>query len=310
MMYFPYLRGRQFEVIAIRELLENDLISKKIVPVVEPVKLSSTLIKTMKKFIENDRDLIIIHNPIVGSFSKDIKEAKKAGLVQNYLELLEENSLTKGHIVNKLSSTQIEFLVNNGEDISNIATISTNRDALEYYKESFSEYICKFNLIPDDRKFGRIVKDNKVLLTDRYSKRQRNLDYKGVDEFFSDDHLYFEEEGYIGYSDFSIVGDEYSDSGFAPYSVAIHIVYFNDEKELNLIHFVSDTNDDIRDPGGKFYEALSKMVKWGEDKNISTYGYKELLRHHKEGTYPGLGVLKKLCIMHHIELVSRFLEEA
>ena len=37
-MYFPYLRGRQFELVALRELLELDLISEKIVPVIEPVK--------------------------------------------------------------------------------------------------------------------------------------------------------------------------------------------------------------------------------------------------------------------------------
>lgn len=43
-MYFPYLRGRQFELIAIRELIEKSLLSKNAMPVVEPVKLSSALI--------------------------------------------------------------------------------------------------------------------------------------------------------------------------------------------------------------------------------------------------------------------------
>ena len=37
-MYFPYLRGRQFELIALRELLENDLIGDKIIPIIEPIK--------------------------------------------------------------------------------------------------------------------------------------------------------------------------------------------------------------------------------------------------------------------------------
>ena len=45
-MYFPYLRGRQFELIALRELVEHQLIGKHIYPVIEPVKLSSTLTKT------------------------------------------------------------------------------------------------------------------------------------------------------------------------------------------------------------------------------------------------------------------------
>ena len=37
-MYFPYLRGRQFELIALRELIENDCINSSIIPIIEPVK--------------------------------------------------------------------------------------------------------------------------------------------------------------------------------------------------------------------------------------------------------------------------------
>lgn len=44
-MYFPFLRGRQFELIALRELLENDLLGNNIIPIIEPVKLSSSLLK-------------------------------------------------------------------------------------------------------------------------------------------------------------------------------------------------------------------------------------------------------------------------
>lgn len=44
-MYFPYLRGRQFELIALRELLEGKRISEKVIPIIEPVKPSSTLLK-------------------------------------------------------------------------------------------------------------------------------------------------------------------------------------------------------------------------------------------------------------------------
>lgn len=47
-MYFPFLRGRQFELIALRELLENDLLGNNIIPIIEPVKLSSSLLKTVE----------------------------------------------------------------------------------------------------------------------------------------------------------------------------------------------------------------------------------------------------------------------
>lgn len=56
-MYFPYLRGRQFELIALRELVEKDVLSSKIIPVIEPVKLSSTLLKTIEMYGNNNKKL-------------------------------------------------------------------------------------------------------------------------------------------------------------------------------------------------------------------------------------------------------------
>ena len=49
-MYFPYLRGRQFELIALRDLVDKGVLSDKIIPIIEPVKLSSTLIKTIESY--------------------------------------------------------------------------------------------------------------------------------------------------------------------------------------------------------------------------------------------------------------------
>ena len=122
---------------------------------------------------------------------------------------------------------------------------------------------------------------------DHFAKQTRNIDYSNKeDEFFSADHLYYWDDGYKGFSDYSVVGEEYSETGFAPYAVAIHIVYFDDKNILNIAHFVSDSNDDISDPARKFEAAFSK------------------------GTYPGLGVVKKYSIMHHLELMSNYLNTA
>ena len=42
-MYFPYLRGRQNELLCLRELLEARVLIDKIVPIIEPVRFNSTL---------------------------------------------------------------------------------------------------------------------------------------------------------------------------------------------------------------------------------------------------------------------------
>ena len=102
--------------------------------------------------------------------------------------------------------------------------------------------------------------------------------------------------------------EEYSETGFAPYAVAIHIVYFDERNILRIAHFVSDSNDDISDPARKFAEAVEKLVKWNKTMKLDTIGIREFEAAYKNKTYPGLGVVKKYSIMHHLELMSKYLD--
>ena len=74
-MYFPYLRGKQFELIALREL-SVFMSSKrdKLSPVIEPVKDSSTLKSTLKELADKSINFNFIINPRVGSFQNSYKE--------------------------------------------------------------------------------------------------------------------------------------------------------------------------------------------------------------------------------------------
>lgn len=310
-MYFPYLRAKQFELIALRELVEYNLIGNNIIPIIEPVKLSSTLLRTIEQYCIKERLIGVIRNPQVGNFQHELENVNNDATVQNFLELMSNQTVLNSHIVNKNSKYELKQMFEQGIDKGNIILIHSNRDFLEVYANEFSEGSrANYNLIPDESIFRRTVRDSRVLFDDKFSKKTRNTDYIGdEDEFFSDDHLYYAEDGYRGFSDYSIVGSDYSDSGFAPYAVAIHIVYFDRKNNLRIRHFVSDSNQDTKDPAGKFGEALAKLVKWNKTQNLSTYGITQFIDHYNNGTYPGLGTVKKLSIMHHIELMSNFLEE-
>ena len=77
---------------------------------------------------------------------------------------------------------------------------------------------------------------------------------------------------------------------------------------MRIHHFVSDSNEGIEDPGGKFGEALEKLVSWCKQNNMpDTLGLQGFYDCYDSGKYPGLGTVKKYSIMHHIELVSDFL---
>ena len=48
---------------------------------------------------------------------------------------------------------------------------------------------------------------------------------------------------------------------------------------------------------------------WNKEKRLSTEGMRGFEELYDSGAYPGLGVVKKLSIMHHLELIGEFLED-
>lgn len=307
-MYFPYLRGRQFELIAIRELLEKELIGSKIIPIIEPVKYTSTLAKTLAVYSEKEHKCALIMNPGVGNFvstfrTKPHDEKTAKGIIDS----INSPELIKAYLVIPGISSYFE---ERGYDLSKLMLVNAKTECIDEYSSLNLNEDPQYVLMPFAPSFIRQRCSTKVLFEDKFEKAERNRDYsKKEDEFFSDDHLYYQEEGFCGFSDYSIVGADYSETGFAPLAVAIHIVYFDEKKVLRIRHFVSDSNQDINDPAGKFGEAVGKLVEWVKAKNIYlTEGLKQFIECYETGRYPGLGSVKKYSIMHHLELMNRYLE--
>lgn len=319
-MYFPYLRGRQNELLCLRELLLSNKLSKAIIPVIEPVHFNSTFILTLKYFMEKERRIIVISNPKVGNFREEYVAALK--LVQEgtdrkvpaYKEMLENYNLI-------CSSEFIEYAyIAEGEtvdsilaanaDISKSAIINSTTHNVEMYEEHGRDLVAKYTFIPKELEFIEAVEGQKVLLADDFKKAKRNADYVDTpDERLNKNHITYGRQGFIGFSDYSIVGSEFEEGGFAPTAIALHIVYFGDKNELRVHHFVSTTNDSTKDPAKKFAEAMENMIKWEHyDKLPITQGLGLLILSYEKGKYPGLGVIKKYSIMHHLEMMGRFLE--
>lgn len=311
-MYYPIIRGRQYDLLAIRELAVNKRLSRYITPIIEPIKLNSTLISTISEITNAQNSAIVISNPKVGSF---MGELEIEHIKHKFIEITKRENIAIGHHFNKDSIEQIHDIIENYEvDLNEIVVIHKEKKLVNMYNNIFEEETPKLNLIPLDNAFRRQLNgQNLVGLDDKFNKLLRNADYlDNENEFFSEEHLFFADEGYVGFSDYSIVGAEFNEGGFAPYAVAIHIVYPNEENALEIMHFVSDSNKDISDPAGKFSEALDKLIEWYEDYSHNTYmdtlAMQIFKQHYDEGTYPGLPTLKKLTIMHHLELVGNLLE--
>lgn len=309
-MYFPILRGRQFELLALRECVSKNILSNKIIPIVEPVKVSPTYIKTVDSFITAGKPIAIIRNLQVGSWLKDLKKESNAKIRKKAGEQLQDTNVISSFYVTPSLRTNVEFAAENGISIDSLILICNNPEYVNNYEEVISDNIPLYNVVPDKGDFRRRIRHNRVMCEDHFPKQTRNIDYSDIEsEFFSSDHLYYADDGYEAFSDYSVVGEEYSETGFAPYAVAIHIVYFDKKKNLRIAHFVSDSNDDISDPARKFAEAVGKLVEWNKIMKMDTVGIREFEATYHNKTYPGLGVAKKYSIMHHLELMSKYLDE-
>ena len=313
-MYYPYLRGKQFELIALREL--SGLIAdtpQKISPIIEPVKNSSTLKSTISELKNKDINFNIILNPSVGD------------LIGSHGEIIETVSGEIGDYTNfqlaiiidsKISISDIEELIqdisfgfsgfslihfginNNVEDIiSTLEAIAPVINNIVYFNKTSRRYYRNF------------PSDTRISLDDYFNWLSKNSDYLSVpDSHFSEEHLFYKEDGYKGFSDFLTIGDNYSETGFLPYAVAIHLSYTEADNKIRIKHFVSDSNDDTSDIGGKFAEANDKLVEWCTENNIEeTIGINQFKTLHESGHFPGLGSIKKLSVMHHIELVKKLI---
>lgn len=309
-MYFPILRGRQFELLALRECISNNVLSDRIIPIIEPVKVSSTYTKTIDAFIAAKHPIAIIRNPLVGSWLKDLRKESNSSIRTRASEQLKDENVISSLYVTPNLEVQVDYITANDYALEQMMLVCNNAEYVDYYERVIGDKKPQYNVIPDKGDFRRRIRPNRVMCEDHFPKQNRNIDYCDIDtELFSKDHLYYAEDGFKGFSDYSIVGAEFSETGFAPYAVAIHIVYFDENKALRIAHFVSDSNDDISDPARKFAEAVEKLVKWNQTMKLDTIGIRAFESAYKNQTYPGLGVVKKYSIMHHLELMSRYLDE-
>lgn len=69
---------------------------------------------------------------------------------------------------------------------------------------------------------------------------------------------------------------------------------------------MSETNDDQSNISKKFDEAAKKIEPFFLDKE-HTDAVDELIDINKQEKYPGLGVIKKLSIKNHLELMDKIL---
>src|SRR6185295_17652888 len=71
-MYFPYLRGKQFDLLAITDCAGMIAKDSRVIPIIEPVRSKTdSLVRVVAYCREESAPLILIVNPQVGELAKD-----------------------------------------------------------------------------------------------------------------------------------------------------------------------------------------------------------------------------------------------
>lgn len=305
-MYFPYLRGRQFELIALREFAIERGEKNNVIPVIEPVKLSFNSFKiALKKFNEANFPFSLILNPHVGEITNF------ENILENLSEYLETTNWIPSFILSDNIGQVSQIIENKGfGDVLLICSDSVDASADEFLKLVESNFI-KYIVSKENRTLKRRLKDsgkNLIRLDSCFNQQRRNADYLKIpEEKFTEENIFFPEDKYYGFSDYTTLPDEYTEGGTSPYAISIHLTYQKENEEIWIRHFTSETNDDQANIQGKFAEAAKKAVDFLNEKNINTSAANELRDYYNNQKYPGLGMIKKISIKHHLELINSIL---
>lgn len=298
-MYYPILRGKQFELIALRELAAHigpDVIR----PVIEPVRGNlAPLIKTVGILAESGIEPLVIINPSIGDFSKGSN-----GLFESLKAIPKFTPCVKTKSVEDLT-----LLANLGLSLSDSAVFiadGIDKALLDCLQEASCILVNK-----DRVHSGAISRlKNVVLFGDFFDKKVRNADYKDK-SFYSSLHAEWKTyKNAIGFGDYTILSEEYSEAGGPAYVVTIHLSHIDYEEfdTMYVRHFSSFNDDSPANPGGKFKSALDNVCSYideNPDTFCETQGLSELLA-LRGNPFPGLGQVKKYSMKHHIETTCDF----
>lgn len=312
-MYYPYLRGKQFELLMLREMAPK-IAQWGFTPVIEPVKKNFPVLKrALDELCNNNCNFVLIANPFVGDMSHDSSTLIDE-IINNHLadyenfsigiHLSSENTLDQAnHLLNQFDR-QVSIIHNGfseGKKLSELIA-EKNSDIQEHI------FIEKQN----SRLYrNHFAQSKRVLMEDGFISR-KNREYP-ENELFSELYLTYKTDlGCQGFGDFLMVGSDFNEGGGPAYAIAIHLTYVDPDADnaIAIKHYVSDEVDTPKNPGGKYLQALKKLyndVTAPGSLIFRSDAVEEYLQFYENNHFPGLGYTKKLSMQHHLELMAHVL---
>ncbi|MCC8410000.1 sce7725 family protein [Mucilaginibacter sp. UR6-1] len=302
-MYFPYLRGKQFELEALTEV--SSTVFSNTLPILEPINLTSRAKGLYDRIAGQGVPLILIINPYYGSLT-----------IANVQNLIDTNLANHQNLI-------IGFLIDERFSLADLNAFLTSNSNLSksliFRHDPFPAELAAINsailansvdyILFDDTKVSNQTKaafinhPRLVLISNGFQRKSRNRDYQQTSAFNSNFETY-RNNGWFGIGDYLTIGDYFSDGGGATYIVTLHITRHS-PKGLITHHFSSTYQSKTKGlTAPKFAEANSLLVTNPNITPLSSSGLTLYRGWHNTKHNPQLGAAKKASMMHHIELMS------
>ena len=202
-MYHPYFRGKQYELITIRDMALT-LTQAGFCPIIEPVRESlNGLQKALEAVVKNDGTAVVVVNPEYGDLS---------GVGTRLTNLLNDKflnlpNISAGILLKQETTTEEALSIYDAHTAhrpvfihAGFGQARTLSDQLGPQTKAnrhifFADHCGKL--------YTRHFKDaHRVLLKDGF-KKKKNREYELL-EVFSDLHITYEDEGMDGFGDFMV----------------------------------------------------------------------------------------------------------
>lgn len=309
-MYFPYLYGQKFELIALRKLAGKLAVKKKVLPLIDPVTSKiADLTRTLSVLEQHHLPYLLVVNPDTGAFDADNKETA------SWFSELESNVLPHASQVIpvfKITSKTVPADVKCFLSKHKARRVGLLHKAeLVKCPEMPDEGIHIFSAAHTSSPYQQQFSGFRVLLRDGFNKQSKNALYPTA-EHYDDLNLTYHKLNFSGFGDFTITGDHFSTGGGEAYAVAIHLTRANpDHGALQMLHFVSDTvTVPPRDNALKYSQAVRKLAELVNRRKAEfkhSDAVQVFVHEAKTFEFHGLGEVKGRSIQHHIETVENVL---
>ena len=308
-MYYPYLYGRQAELLALRDVAAR-LVALKTVPVLEPTNLATRDLATCLRVLgaQKARCCLIV-NPHQGEFRSANRAAWRAqidGFIQNPNIVRPAFQISTATDVPNLHAFLREF---NGRDVAVVlrsaditpaalagALAGQNAIAFLHARSNPGSYL------------SALPPAMAVEVEQCFNPQARNADYNGS-EWFTSSHLTYAKQGRPGFSDFGPLPPTFSLTGGQAAAVAIHLTYEADDRSIWIQHFVSDSillgDGDTTSKMAEATEKVFRAVQAEPAKFTVSVGLQSFLTQHRQGTPTGLATSKRQQISHHLTTVGQ-----